>query len=100
MNRSVSASAPPVTAVAEEGASAGTRSAPPGRPASVDEQRWQRSLPLVVQAGALDAVGFVLLCQGERWGDGIRDCSALQFRVPRVSGGLEAQELTEEDGHV
>jgi hypothetical protein len=56
-------------------------------PGFVDEQHWQRSLLLVVQAGALDSVRFVLLCQGRGGALGIRDCSALQFRVPWVSGG-------------
>jgi hypothetical protein len=51
MNRSVSASAPPVTAVAEEGASAGTRSAPPGPPASVEKHDWQPARLLSVRAG-------------------------------------------------
>jgi hypothetical protein len=40
-----------------------------------------------VQAGALDSVRFVLLCQGRGGALGIRDRSALQFRVPWVSGG-------------
>jgi hypothetical protein len=56
--------------------------------AIVDEQHWQRSLPLVVQAGALDAVRFVLLCQGERCGDESRIAPRFSF----VSRGYLAAE--------
>jgi hypothetical protein len=57
-------------------------------PGFVDEQHWQRSLPLVVQAGALDAVGLVLLCQGERCGDESRIAPRFSF----VSRGYRAAE--------
>jgi hypothetical protein len=60
----------------------------PVGPEFVDEQHWQRSLLLVVQAGALDCVRFVLLLPGR--GGALE--SGIVPRFSFVSRGYRAAE--------
>jgi hypothetical protein len=77
-------------ALATDGSDAPSSRQPgaPGALGFVDEQHWQRSLLLVVQAGALDSVRFVLLCQGR--GGAMESGIAPRFSF--VSRGYRAAE--------